>query len=246
MKIDVWTLLFQAINFAVLAYVLHRVLYRPVLEVLDQRAAEAREADEREQRLAKAQQEQEQRAAELTAKAEADGQALIAKARTEAEAAVAEGVARAEAEAKATTEQARARLAQERAQVEAATRKDLADAAIRLATTLVTDATGAGVTEALLERLLERVGSLPDEDRRRLEEDLRHGTLVVAAWPDPDDATRQRWTERLRALLGEVEPTWVADPALVAGVELRAPTQTLGVTWRDALDEGREVLVAAR
>lgn len=246
MTIDPWTLLFQAINFAVLAYVLHRVLYKPVLEVLDQRATEAREADEREHRMAKAQQEQEQRAAELRAKAEAEGQALLAKARTEAEAAVAEGRVRAETEAKAATEQARARLAQERAAVEAATRAQLADAAIRLATTLVADATGTGVTDALANRLLEQLRSLSDDDRRCLVDDLRHGPLVVAAWPEPDEGARARWTEALRTVLGDVEPTFVIDPALVAGVELRAPTQTLGVSWRDALNEGREVLVAAR
>ena len=40
MHFDWWTLALQTINFAILAWLLHRFLYKPVLRVIDARRAE--------------------------------------------------------------------------------------------------------------------------------------------------------------------------------------------------------------
>ena len=39
MKFNVWTLLFQIINFVVLLYILRRILYKPVREIIEKRRA---------------------------------------------------------------------------------------------------------------------------------------------------------------------------------------------------------------
>ncbi|PPC85052.1 MAG: ATPase, partial [Methylocystis sp.] len=40
MRFDWWTLGLQTVNFAVLVWLLHRLLYRPVLRMIDARRAE--------------------------------------------------------------------------------------------------------------------------------------------------------------------------------------------------------------
>ncbi len=39
MTFNVWTFLFEIVNFVVLAYILHRILYRPLRAAIDQRRA---------------------------------------------------------------------------------------------------------------------------------------------------------------------------------------------------------------
>ncbi len=40
MTFNIWTFLFEVVNFVVLAYILHRLLYRPLREAIDRRRAE--------------------------------------------------------------------------------------------------------------------------------------------------------------------------------------------------------------
>jgi F-type H+-transporting ATPase subunit b len=40
MALDGWTIALQTVNFAILVWLLHRFLYRPVLRVIDARKAE--------------------------------------------------------------------------------------------------------------------------------------------------------------------------------------------------------------
>jgi F-type H+-transporting ATPase subunit b len=93
-------LLWHAINFAVLLFLLYRVLFRPVVGMLDERQRRVRESMEQAD-LARRQAEQ----------AEADRQALLAETRREAE----QIRARADEQAKRILAEADAR-AQERAQ----------------------------------------------------------------------------------------------------------------------------------
>ena len=37
MKFDIWTFLFQVINFLVLLFILKRVLYKPIREIIEKR-----------------------------------------------------------------------------------------------------------------------------------------------------------------------------------------------------------------
>src|SRR5271169_2235610 len=80
-----WTFLFEALNFVVLAYVLHRLLYRPLREAIEKR----REANLRAQEAAaKARQDAlalEQQLREQLAGAQRQRQELIHQAREQAE-----------------------------------------------------------------------------------------------------------------------------------------------------------------
>ncbi|MGC9529701.1 MAG: F0F1 ATP synthase subunit B [Candidatus Bipolaricaulaceae bacterium] len=90
-----WTLVFNLVNFALLLWVLKRLLYRPVLTWLDRRrAAEERRLRQAAQAEAEAQQLQQAREAELSranrrareivAQAEAEAQQTIRRAKDEA------------------------------------------------------------------------------------------------------------------------------------------------------------------
>jgi F-type H+-transporting ATPase subunit b len=53
MKFDIWTFLFQVINFVVLLYILKRLLYRPVRDILQKRRDLVRETLEKAERIQK-------------------------------------------------------------------------------------------------------------------------------------------------------------------------------------------------
>lgn len=99
MEIDVKQIIFQVINFGILAFVLTKFLFRPILDILDKRAARIAEgmaaAEKSLQEQAKL---EEKKAAEL-AKAEKKAAALIMEAREEAKKMSADIVKEAKSEA---------------------------------------------------------------------------------------------------------------------------------------------------
>lgn len=114
MKFGRWELLWSVINFIVFAAVLTRVLYRPILALLDDRAKFVRELRDRAER-ARAEAEQERRAARAQA-SEADQRAreIVASAAERARAAEERALAQAREVAEQAASEARARLADER------------------------------------------------------------------------------------------------------------------------------------
>lgn len=114
MKFGRWELLWSVINFIVFAAVLTRLLYRPVLALLDDRARFVSEQRDRAER-ARAEAEQELRAAQAR-ESEADQRAreIVATAAQRARAAEEHALARARAAAEQVVSEARARMANER------------------------------------------------------------------------------------------------------------------------------------
>ncbi len=108
MIFNVWTFLFEVVNFLVLVYVLHRLLYRPLREAIDQR----REANAKAQADAEKARQEADRATSSSSSAQLaaidqERQDVIRKAREQAE-----------AERKAIDGRGRARRAKRREEVE--------------------------------------------------------------------------------------------------------------------------------
>jgi F-type H+-transporting ATPase subunit b len=215
MHLDLWTLALQAINAAVLIWLLARFLFRPVRAMIDQRrqAAEALLAD----------------ADAARARAEADA-AEIAHQRAgfaaTGEQILAEAHARAAADAAALRDQAvqaaermrqdvAAGIAQERSAMQASIAVEAAELAVSIARRLVARVPEEAVTEALLRDLAERVAGLAENERDRLA--AAPLEIVTAAPLNPQEQSACR-TWLGMALDGRWQAGRAAPPPPLAGL----------------------------
>lgn len=223
MPIDWFTVVAQAVNFLILLALLRTFLYRPVLEAMDRREARIaerlREADEHREA---ARREQERLAAE---RAEFEGSRadLLQSAREEAEHQRHEAVAEARLEADRRAEAWRTDLRRQEEQLVTdlvatmaeRVRCGLADALEHLA--------GRDLRAAVLERLLERLTSLEEADRRDLAAVLRSHEIELRLAVTPPPATRERLVQALADLGGDPAAIRIhEDASLIAGAQVRA------------------------
>lgn len=150
-EINIPTLIWAAINFTVLVLILAKVLWKPVIEILDGRQKEIEEnLSQAEQARAESEQLREDYNRQIS-QAQREAQELIDKAGRAAEGRREEIMARAQAEADELLERARNTINQERDQAIAELRQEV-----------------AMLTIVATERMLER--TMTDDDHHRLAE----------------------------------------------------------------------------
>jgi len=235
MQIDVWTLVFQIVNFLVLVWLLHRLLYRPVLNLLEERRRRERETLEKAEQLAaeaKAERERyEQARAELLEERWRLRELVMAET---------------ESERRRLLEEARAGLAREREaflrELEHARRQALVELraevagilegfARRLAEALRSPALDEAFFRRLLARLEQQKGALADG-------------LVLRCASEPDDLRTALYRERLAALSGGRVPEIRVDPELRAGVVLESGSLHAAFTLAEVIDDARRRILA--
>lgn len=241
MQLDWWTLALQTINFAILVWLLHRFLYKPVLAAIDARrsaiaeqysdiegAKSAVEADR-----AKVQQELDKIAAERSA--------ALKSAAVEAEKNAADRRERAETEAAKLMNETRNKLSREREEAMEAARKHALDLGIEIAERLLDEIPADLRAEAWLERIEQHIGELGKKEREEIESSLKRSKAlkVVTAAALPQKA-KTEWKKRIAKAIGqECEISFDDDPALIAGVELHFENAILRYSWRSVLDVAR-------
>ncbi len=237
MRIDWWTLALQAVNFAILVWLLQRFLYKPVLRLIDARRAgtekqfqEARDAQAKAETLrAKA---AEDRAAIATQRA-----ALLKAAETEAEEAAKARRVRAEKEAAELLDGTRKTLAKEREQALGAMQEAALDLAGRMARRLIDELPMEVRAEVWLKRIERHVAAMPKAEFDRLVNDGAKdgGITVVTASPLPAEAAAE-WRRRLGERFGDgAAIAFQSDADLIAGVELHLPNAVLRLSWQNSL-----------
>lgn len=251
MPIDWFTVAAQAVNFLILLVLLRRFLYRPVLAAMDRREARiAERLQEADEHRETARREQERLAAER-AEFDASRADLLQSARDEAEHQRHQAIADARLEADRRAEAWRADLRRQEQQLVSdlvatmaeRVRSGLAEALEHLA--------GRDLRTAVLERLLERLTSLEEADRRELAAVLRNQDIELRLAATPPPVARERLLQAL-AELG-ADPTAIRlheDASLIAGAQVRAGGRR--IDWslaRFAEDAGeavrRELMSAA-
>jgi F-type H+-transporting ATPase subunit b len=245
MNFDWWTLSLQTINFAILVWLLHRLLYKPTLNMIDARRQEM-------EKHALAASAAEEEARRLVAAAEAERLAVLGEreimlktASAAAEQAAQARREQAERDAQALLEEGRKTLADERAQAALAARSLSLDLANEAAKRLLGEMPIEVRTEPWLAKLEGQLASLTKTERMALVESEQGGDpAVTITTPTPlDDNTKEIWRERLRKLLGEpVSFEFYVDPNLVAGTELHFRNAILGYSWRSAFGAIRSEL----
>ena len=244
MQFNWWTFLLQTVNFAVLVWLLHRFLYRPVLRVI---AARRGEIDKQYEQAKAAQSEAQAKLASIEAErahiaSERDA-ALKAAAAQADEAGVARR-ARAERDAAALLESARKTIAAERGAALAEARAVAVDLGCEIARRLLAEIPIKLRAEAWLERVEEYLAALPQAEREGLTHQIENGASleVVTASELPVDAA-DSWRKRLQHALGDgIAVAFATDPALIAGVELHFPTAILRFSGQSTLAAMRSEL----
>ena len=237
MRFDWWTLALQTVNFAVLVWLLHRFLYKPVLRLVDARRAEVQQQYD-------AANAAEEAAAAHRAAAESE-QANIAAAREavlKAAAAQAEETAKtrraqAERDAAALLDATRKTLAAERDAAQEEARRAALDLGTEVARRLLAEMPMIFRAEAWLQRIEQHLAALPAPERERLVGQLANGAAlqVVTASALPA-AVAEAWRSQLHRTLGDgIAIAFDTDPDLVAGAELHFPNAVLRLSWQSAL-----------
>ncbi len=239
MHFDLWTFALQTINFAILVWLLHRFLYKPILKVIDMRRqeidkqfADAKAAEE----AAKARRaEVDAERAQIGAERE---QALKSAAQQADELAQARK-AQAEKEAAAILEDGRRALAKERDAAATEARRAALDLATGITRRLMSEMPMERRAEAWLDRVDHYLAELPASERSPLAAQLTKGssiTLVTAA-PLPAGA-EQEWQASIGKALGtSVRLKLAVDQALIAGVELHFPQSILRFSLQSVLKD---------
>jgi F-type H+-transporting ATPase subunit b len=218
-----WTFLFQALNFLVLAYVLHRLLYRPLRDAVERRrqaTAAARAGAQRARQEAEALQKQLQT---QLAEVELKRQAVIHEARQQAEADCRSLRSAAERELKQRRDEALEALGRERAEAIEAVRAEVVAQAVALTGRLLGEAADRTLDRQLTLRLAETLRHLPADERERLRAGWRpEDGAVLEAAQEIDPQTLEALTAAVADLLGRPVPlTTRTRPALLAGARLR-------------------------
>lgn len=242
MHLSPFNLVLQIVNFLVLAWLLQRFLFRPARDVLAKRRA-AMEASAREAAEAKSE------AARIVERCRAEAAQMAAEAEEERGRARAIGEEEArrlreEASRQASAELARAKKAVERERHEAL------DALELRATDLATTIAERLLREVLpddapfLWRVTARIDALDAADKSSIAAQLARGVAQLASSRALDDATRARFERWIGEVAGrKVQPSYVLDPSLVAGVELRLPMGTWRANVRASIERIRAELV---
>jgi F-type H+-transporting ATPase subunit b len=237
MHFDWSTLALQTVNFAILVWLLHRFLYKPVLRVIDARRAEV-EKQYADAKTAEAEAKEHLAAAEAErAKIAGEREAVLKAAVAQAEEATKTRAAQAQRDAAALLAESRKMLASEREKVLAEAKSAALDLGLNVARQLLAEAPPAVRTEAWLERVDRHLSALPTPELEGLKRQLANGAglRVVTASPVPE-GTADVWRARLGRSFGDgVKVSFETDPTLIAGAELHFPSAALCFSWKGAL-----------
>ncbi len=244
MGVDWVTVAAQVVNFLILLFLLHRFLYRPILDVMSRReqeiadrlqeAGRERESAENERRqLEDERRELDRRRQDLLEQAEEEAAAfreeLEEEARREVDAQRRRWVRALEREQRELLETLERRMADELHGAVAGALDDLASARLE---------------DQIVAVALSKLAGLDDERRERLRETAREeGELRVATSFEPSDERRDELENAVRRLLGDdATIRFDRQEELAGGLELAVADTRLGWSVRDYLETFREDL----
>ncbi|HZT80691.1 MAG TPA: F0F1 ATP synthase subunit delta [Gemmataceae bacterium] len=223
MRFNLWTFLLEALNFVVLAYVLYRILYRPLRKAIEGRREAAQKAQAEAEKAVQEAAAMKERLRAEEAQIERRREEAIRKAHEQAEAERKRLLAEAEQAAAKQREEARRALERERAEALQALRGEVIGQAVSLARRLLQEAAEADLDRQLALRLAQTLDGLPDAERQRVRADWQPGDgAVLESANGLDGTTVARVGEAVSAVLGR--PVTVAvqtRPELIGGARVR-------------------------
>lgn len=239
MTIDWWTLGLEAINVAVLVWLLERFFWKPVSAMLDERRGAAmRDLADAEAKRAEADK------VLASVKSERLGiqkerEAILAKAAAEAEQERFRRVEDATKEIEALRTASEATVAKEKADTAKALQHQAASLAVDIAARLLARVNTASIDAGFLDSLQKQIASLSPSQRQALAgQPLK--LISAAALTDEEKSECRRMLDS--ALEAAPDLVFATDSQLIAGFVLDTPNLVIGNSWRDDLDRIRSEL----
>jgi F-type H+-transporting ATPase subunit b len=223
MIFNVWTFLFQVVNFLVLVAILRWLLYRPLREAIDRhREANARaqaDAEAARREASALQASLDQQLADLERRREA----VIREARDRAEAERQSLLADTEGAIRRRREEVEQQFARERDEALRTLRGELVHSAVEMATRILSEAAGSTLQQQLAGRLVEELGRTPDDERRQLRGEWDDGeAAVVETAAELDGDSLRDLDGAIESLAGRrLDMSVQVRPHLLGGVRLR-------------------------
>lgn len=239
MIFNVWTFLFEVVNFLVLVAILRWLLYQPLREAIDHR----REANAKAQADAEAARQQAESLQHALDRQLADldhqREAAVREARDRAEAERQTLLADTETAIRHRREEVEQQIVRERDEAVRSLRAELVHSAVEMADRLLREAADSTLQRQLAGRLVEELARLPDDDRRRLrgEWDDGEGAIVETASELDPEALRDL-DKAIELLAGRPLAFSVrVRPELLGGVRLRIGGHVWDASMAGRLEE---------
>jgi F-type H+-transporting ATPase subunit b len=234
MTFNIWTFLFEVVNFLVLAYILHRLLYRPLRDAVERRrqAHEQAQADAVENRQ-KADALLQQLKTQL-AQVDRDRQETMRQAHEQALAERKKLLDEASAAVQSRQEAARTALVREREESLRAMHDEIVNQAVELSRRLLHEAADSTLEEQLANHLAETLEHLPEADRQAVRRDWNpQSRAVLEAAREIDGQALERLSTAVASIVGQPTAVPVAlRTSLIAGLRLRLG----GCVWDASVD----------
>jgi F-type H+-transporting ATPase subunit b len=240
MHLDLWTLLLQAINLAVLLALLRWLLYKPLMAVIDKRQQRIGE----ELAAAKAErQKAEQESQALTAQRAAidtTRDETLSEARQSAESERLELLASAKAAIQGEQAEARQQLGKERELASQALMNEASSLAVDLATRLIGSSPAPLGDREFIDALLEHLKATPAQDRERWLGSTQPTPVKLVCATTPSETTLQKVKDQLAQTLNtEIDLQPETQPSLLRGAELHFEHGVLSQSWSAELAAAR-------
>jgi F-type H+-transporting ATPase subunit b len=228
MHIDWWTLALQTVNVLVLLWILSRFFFRPVMDIVAKRQAEAA-------RLLSD-------AASVQTQANAERDRLMEEARKAAAAEKTILLDHASREIQKLRSEAQAAQARERIEDEKAVLEHARELSLDIARRLLGRVPPATAFNVFLEELCREVQAMSADAKRKLAPETGQSVdIVTAAALSPEEAGNVRDAVS-RALGSRPLLEFRVDAALIAGIELHCRNMIVRNNWRADLDRIAEDL----
>jgi F-type H+-transporting ATPase subunit b len=223
MSFNIWTFLFEAVNFVVLAFVLHRLLYEPLRRAVAERQEANARAQAEAQKASEAAAALQLRLQDERAALEKEREAVLREAHTRAEGERKRLLEEATALAQRRRDEAHQALDAERAEALEALRGEVVGQALDLARRLLGEATERTLQQQLALRLVETLGGLSEVEREHVRGHWQpEDGAVLETAQELDRTALEQINAAVAAVLGRATAVAVQVwPALTGGVRLR-------------------------
>jgi F-type H+-transporting ATPase subunit b len=244
MTFNVWTFLFEILNFIVLAFVLQRLLYRPLRDAIEKRKADNEKArTDAEVARQEAEAAREQLAAKVAA-TDKDRLDVLRKASEQADAEQAKRLAEAEVAAKTIRSQAQHDAEQLRRDTLTGLEGEVGTMAVNLAQRLLTQACDADLNAQLARHLVAALQAIPGEERDRVRRDVAGGAVIIEAASSLDEKCQRDLAAAVHEFLGHsCEVRFEVKPGLVGGALARLGGHVWDATVAAQLEAAKAALV---
>lgn len=238
----------QIVNFLILLILLRKFLFRPVTKAMDRRAAKiAAHFDAAEQKETEAIEKSEALDGEKK-ELQAGRDAMLAEAKADAEKLRHELSEKAREEVAAQAERWHDDLRREKDAFVQQMQKRIGEQVCTVAAKALEDLASADLERAMVNVLVGKLESLPDEERKELVDSINESgepVVVATAWELPGD-DRERATAAVRKHIAkDASIEFAVAPELTCGVELRVAGREIAWTVESYVQGLGEALTEA-